>query len=112
MKIKLEQYSSSEDLLICPSCGETTLHHGKVEVFSRDGEDSQTGRHVVVESNGWVNTDNSMGRNPSLRRDGILIHFWCECCADKSVLSIAQHKGATLIASGIVSETIRYDAKS
>jgi hypothetical protein len=36
-------------------------------------------------------------RNPSLRRHGLAIAFACEICAGRSELTIAQHKGATLI---------------
>jgi hypothetical protein len=40
---------------------------------------------------------NDSTNNPSSRRDGILIHFWCEHCEEKPVMAILQHKGTTFI---------------
>lgn len=95
--------------LLCPACGSNYLHHGRVEVFCREQEDSKTGKHVTVEPNGWVNTDKALANNPSKRRDGMLIHFECEECDVKTVLAVYQHKGATFLASGFATESIKYD---
>jgi hypothetical protein len=35
------------------------------------------------------------GTNPSSRRGGIAIRFWCEGCPFISELTLAQHKGST-----------------
>ena len=34
-------------------------------------------------------------KNPSRRRDAIVISFWCEGCENKPRLAIIQHKGQT-----------------
>jgi hypothetical protein len=67
------------------------LHHEKVEVFERN-EDREEGLHAVVTS-GAVTVDTSLEKNPSQRRNGLLITFSCEHCSAKPVLSIVQHKG-------------------
>jgi len=76
--------------LVCPSCGGNCLHHDRIDIFER-GEDQDQGIHVLVaEGQGTFNTD--LAGNPSARRDGLSIHFWCEDCSAKPVLTIAQHK--------------------
>ena len=42
-----------------------------------------------------VGTDQA--ENPSPRRDGVAIQFWCEACPSTPVLHIYQHKGDTMI---------------
>ena len=106
--------------LNCPHCGGSCLHHygftdyeriqdqkiekvvdcGSVE-FDEKGEcisacsrlisAPETGSHLQIFS------DLTNGRNPSTRRDGIVIKFWCETCPKISLLCIAQHKGYSLI---------------
>lgn len=89
--------------LLCSICGGNCLHHERVEVFEC-GEDEQQGIHVsVAEGAAIVNT--SMQGNPSKRRHGLSIHLWCENCSAKSVLTIAQHKGLTLIDFNKTSQT-------
>lgn len=79
--------------LVCPSCGFHCLHHDKVEVFECT-EDASHGVHVTVCDN-KATMDTSLEGNPSPRRHGLSIHFWCEGCDAKPVLSIHQHKGST-----------------
>ena len=81
--------------LQCPSCGATLLHHGKVEVFECS-KDAKQGLHVTV-ADGLVTTNTNLTGNPSMRRNGLSIMFWCEGCSANPVLSIAQHKGSTLV---------------
>lgn len=81
--------------LLCPSCGSNYLHHGRVEVFEC-GEDAKHGVHVVV-TDGRAEFDTSLEGNPSRRRHGLKIHFWCENCKAEPVLSISQHKGNTYV---------------
>jgi len=83
-----------DNQLLCPVCKEPWLHHIRVQVFER-GEDATTGLHVTV-SGEEVFTDGKMDDNPSKRRHGLSIEFWCECCGRISVLEFAQHKGKTL----------------
>ena len=79
--------------LICPACDGTHMHHERVEVFERE-EDAVVGLHVTV-ADMQVTTDMSLEGNPSRRRDGLAIRFWCEECGGKSLLTISQHKGNT-----------------
>jgi hypothetical protein len=80
--------------LLCPACGFNYLHHDKVEVFERYGEDNPLGIHATIKDVS-LEVDSSMFRNPSSRRDGIRIEFCCEGCDEISVLQIVQHKGIT-----------------
>lgn len=82
-------------LLCCPKCESYYTHHEKIEVFNRS-EDEKQGLHVVVE-NDKVLQGNDITDNPSTRRQGILVHFYCEMCKKLSSLSIIQHKGQTLL---------------
>lgn len=81
--------------LICPSCGFNCLHHEMVEVFERR-EDVLSGVHATV-ADAKATFDTSLEGNPSARRHGLKIYFWCEGCKTKPVLSISQHKGSTLV---------------
>ncbi len=83
--------------LECPHCLNNYLHHDKVEVFSRRCEDQEGIRSVTLEA-GRAFVDIDMRDNPSRRRDGLLVHFWCETCDKRSALSISQHKGSTYMA--------------
>ena len=82
------------DVLKCPGCGgRSGLHHYRVEVFDRE-DDDRFGLHVSIQD-GKMSQDQDMTDNPSLRRGGLSVFFWCENCEDLSVLHIAQHKGQT-----------------
>ncbi len=80
-------------ILLCPFCGGNYLHHDRIEVFERE-EDAEAGLHLIV-GNGKVSIDNELEGNPSRWRHGLNIHFWCEHCEAKPVLSLTQHKGNT-----------------
>lgn len=82
------------DVLLCPGCKDNYLHHVSVEIFER--REDEDGLHVTVE-NQKVSVDRSMKSNPSRRRHGLLIHFECEQCDNKSVLTLVQHKGQTFL---------------
>lgn len=98
---------SVDNILECPCCGCSYLHHVGVELFNRN-EDDESGEHIqlyVKESYGWNNSniiapdhsiDNNMQSNPSLRRTGIIVKFACEDCGEIVDLCFAQHKGMTL----------------
>ena len=81
--------------LVCPSCSGNYLHHDRVDIFER-GEDQDKGIHVSV-AEGKVTVDTGLADNPSARRGGLNIHFWCEGCSAKPVLTIAQHKGNSFV---------------
>ena len=120
VKVKLVECSGNGDALCCPSCGDFFgLHHEVVEVWDR-GEDQRKGTYLRSSSPLIVNAASDVdhvsgsdearvilqedggGRNPSSRRNGMIIHFWCEMCSDKSFeLHISQHKGTTLLSWAI-----------
>jgi hypothetical protein len=81
--------------LKCPSCGFNYLHHDRVEIFEC-GEDAEEGIHVDV-TEGKVLIDKKLLGNPSSRRHGLKVHFWCEGCSAKPIMRILQHKGNTYI---------------
>lgn len=91
-----ESSGDDELVLLCPGCKSINLHQGEVEIFDRS-EDSVSGLHTTANV-GDVKIDADMSKNPSSRRDGMRIHFTCEYCDAKAVLTIVQHKGSTLIA--------------
>lgn len=95
--------------LYCPSCRSDCIHHDGVDVFERS-EDARYGTRVRVRGvdlplaqrappprAAEVTVDATLDGNPSSRRQGVTIRFWCEQCSQRSVLTIAQHKGSTLI---------------
>ncbi len=84
--------------LICPIGGRCEgMHHSGVKVFDRN-EDEDTGLFVHVrEQTVQVATKIPEG-NPSLRRGGLVLGFWCELCGGSAELCIAQHKGWTYVA--------------
>jgi len=92
-----------DNMLSCPYCQDQSIHQTKVEVFDRE-EDREDETYTVVEykraettvPTGLIN-DSVKNKNPSDRRQGLLITFFCETCDDNPVLAIAQHKGFTYI---------------
>ena len=88
-RVRIDPY----DVLKCPSCDWSNLHHVSVEVFER-AEDALSGVHVLVDGAGVV-VNNDITGNPSARRDGMYISFACETCEAKPVLKLLQHKGST-----------------
>ena len=102
--IGVKQHGDSANLP-CPRCGSDYLHHRGVTAFDRS-EDAET---VLRTSVGVGKTSVALvpqadSGNPSVRRDGLVIQFWCEHCnggddGDSTIeLTLAQHRGATEIA--------------
>lgn len=83
--------------LVCPCCSGGHLHHDKVHAYSRLEEDSPRGVHATLTEGGALHTDLDMRHNPSRRRDGMRIEFWCEDCDARPWLDLYQHKGETLL---------------
>jgi hypothetical protein len=85
--------------LACPNCREDSgLHHTEIEIFNRKKQDSNKGAYVYSDYMTTVISDDvsTMDGNPSTRRDGIRIKFFCEFCDDlEFILTIVQHKGTT-----------------
>ncbi len=100
-----ENYGLGETLL-CPCCGGTYLHHDTVFVFNRR-EDAEMVNKTTVEGTRVVTevVEDRTSGNPSGRRTGLSVDFWCELCGvDKDGeptknmrLHILQHKGNTFM---------------
>jgi hypothetical protein len=108
------------DALRCPHCGNQYLHQTRVEVFTRAYEDGPSFGVNIENGNSNNRIESS---NPSDRRQGLLVHFFCEHCCGcppeqipntqakpgwqyrskneyeiPMALAVYQHKGATLLA--------------
>ncbi len=89
-----------EQSMNCPICEFSCTHITGVEVFSRV-EDAAEHTHTTVD---MINNETSVkkveghGRNPSGRRDGLIISGYCESGC-KFEIEIAQHKGNTFFKS-------------
>ena len=87
---------ADEDWLCCPACGFFGgLHHDTVTIFERSQEDAPS--QALEIDNIWKMRRGEGDNNPSSRRDGVAIRFWCESCPTISELTIAQHKGTTIL---------------
>lgn len=85
----------SMGVLNCPNCTSNNLHQVSASVFFRDAEDSDTGKFFRIDS---TKAEKTFGdKNPSSRRDGLLIEFECEQCDADPILAVYQHKGFTFI---------------
>lgn len=101
--IRLQDMGGETDLC-CPRCGADNLHHSTVTVFDGGSEDPQTVVRTTVYggSTKMECVPEKGSGNPSARRHGLTIKFWCEGCGGDSPgdlieLKIAQHKGSTEI---------------
>lgn len=90
---KFEDASDFGSVLLCPNCGNSCTHHTSATVFNRS-EDAEIGRRTIVTATEST-TDNDMTGNPSGRRDGLVINFYCETCPTIMELDVFQHKGQT-----------------
>jgi len=94
----VSEYSSRCFIPTCPKCGEMYLHHGAISVYYRGMEDSPVGALSVCGGRTTTVTyDEPMDNSPSRRRDGLAIDMECEFCGPVGRLTVAQHKGHTLI---------------
>lgn len=99
--IRLPRNEEEDVPLRCPNCDSNFTHHNTVEVFFRE-EDQQDvpGVSLKWDSN-QSRTATSLlpqDENPSDRRDGIRLGFWCEECPNEAMsLCIVQHKGETFM---------------
>jgi len=92
----------ADGALACPLCGGQYLHQGAVEVYHRSSEDAESVVHAIVGGTASDVTDvpGVGARNPSQRRQGLLLHFDCETCdllQTNIVMAIWQHQGSTFI---------------
>ncbi len=106
--VKLES-NWGDNVLLCPCCGGENLHHEAVTIYDRF-EDAPDVRVTTVEGNEFVSSTvpNDTSANPSSRRHGVGVDFWCESCHGESnskpakftehfVLQLQQHKGSTYL---------------
>lgn len=88
-------------MLHCPYCRSEydCLHHGVVVVYNRDEEDGDVTEIAVVgDKTVQRRMPDAESDNPSARRDGLAIQFYCENCGkDDFELTISQHKGSTFL---------------
>lgn len=80
--------------LACPACKEPYTHHIGTVIFNRPGED-QPPKLITDCRDDYILR--WLPDNPSARRDGIRILFWCESCRAVFEMTIAQHKGNTYL---------------
>jgi hypothetical protein len=86
-----------EKLIICEHCGSEYTHQTKTTIYERE-EDAEFGKKYTINNMGFRCFNKSkLKHNPSLRRQGITIDLFCECCHNITKLNIVQHKGQTLI---------------
>jgi hypothetical protein len=85
------------DHLACPECHGEHLRHDQVTMYDR-AEDAPrvTKTEVQDRKTKIITIANDGSGNPSERRDGLAVQFWCENCETGSELTIAQHKGVSL----------------
>jgi hypothetical protein len=82
--------------LHCPICvDDVNLHHFKLEVWNRERENALSGTHIIISDQNVEMDHNAEDGNPSFRRDGLKISFWCETCSGLFNLCLSQHKGTT-----------------
>ncbi len=91
----------NQSQLLCPRCGSFYLHHYDAVFYEPGKEDAESLVKISVKGM-TVKTElvpTATSGNPSLRRDGFSMLFWCEQCGqDKPVeLTISQHKGVSLM---------------
>jgi hypothetical protein len=106
--VQLDKDAFNNELL-CPVCNGNNLHHNAVVNYHRI-EDAKIVRVTYVEGSEFnsAHMPNETSGNPSRRRDGVAIEFWCENCHGAAEdtdaeppayfrLQIQQHKGTTYL---------------
>jgi hypothetical protein len=86
-----------DGVLCCPSCGGRNLHHAYVSSYDRSCEDAALNMLTIVRAGCLVQAPCPTKQNPSSRRSGVAIGFWCENCPEKCELTVAQHKGESAV---------------
>ena len=94
---KIPMMNLSMGILHCPSCGCDNLHQEAVKIYDRS-EDGKYCRLTVVDGEDVSSKIKKGLKNPSPRRQGLMIGFTCERCHDGfKWLAIIQHKGSTYL---------------
>lgn len=99
-KLTFTDWDNNQLSINCPVCQCEFTHIDKVSVFSRrEDETSHLETNIDLE-NKQINSTivDGHGKNPSGRRNGLILHSYCEegCVYD---VEIYQHKGNTFINS-------------
>lgn len=82
--------------MTCPNCGGEHLHQDRCEVYWRQSEGGPS--DTIISSTAESTKQSGVqDRNPSDKRDGVLIRFWCENCSAHPELAVYQHKGNTIV---------------
>lgn len=94
-------YTSVENELCCPLCGDVFVHIDGVQVAARseDGPFSEIGISSagdVTDETGNVPVGTAVGVG---RRHRIALLGWCEICDGRFALVFTQHKGVTFAES-------------
>lgn len=95
MEVKMTEFGNMGGILHCPKCDREGMHQMRVDVWQRT-EDNPEGAHTFCVDR-KVFIDNGMEHNPSPRRGGLSIHFYCDQCGTNSRMDIFQHKDNTFI---------------
>lgn len=103
----MEVMIDTNGVLSCPSCGCEYLHQGRIAVYHNADDGRSEAKLTVCEDKTTHNRAGFIGKNPSPRRDGMLIEFDCEQCDGEPTLAIYQHKGNTIVEWYSVRETKR-----
>ena len=83
--------------LLCPHCNGSYLHHYTIVSYHREQEDEKNITLIEVQGGNVTLHNDDAVKNPSDRRDGAGIRFWCEQGCPEMELTIAQHKGSTYV---------------
>ena len=107
-RLKYENYGNVDhSIMSCARCNSDYLHQYKIEVFARQEDQEKYTSYTVYNGEPHPDTssqerkclglvvdqDKPQPLNPSDRRQGVNMHFWCELCGHITKLSIGQHKG-------------------
>lgn len=82
-----------EGVLCCPVCKGFYTHHYAVVAYAC--EEDQKAVVTAIPTNKYAVEGFNIPENPSARRDGVAVMFFCEECAARFRVTIAQHKGST-----------------
>lgn len=86
-------FAKGECWLQCPCCSDINLHQLAVEVGFRKKEDEPESDIHTISMKGLKTERGSIAG----RRDAMHIKFQCEAVGTISILTIAQHKGLTVM---------------
>lgn len=96
---RTKEVQIDDGVLLCPVCGELYLHQDVTRCFER-GEDEELCLVSTITTDCVETELRKAPDNPSKRRKGLTISFWCEFCTPSQFpafsLNIAQHKGLSL----------------